>query len=65
MLNDGGWMYANSKIAAARELSRTPAAVDNPSLQDEICRSYGVFLESMTDDEFTEFEGLVRRFANG
>lgn len=59
---DSGWMYANSKLAAAMELARTPEAANDPSLQDEICRNYGIFLESMTDDEILELESLVRSY---
>lgn len=58
----GGWMYANSLIAAAMELARTPEAVNNEELQNEICRNYGIFMESMTDDEFQEFEHLIEKF---
>lgn len=63
-MNDGGWIYANSKLAAAMELARRPDAVNNPSLQDEICRNYGIFLENMTDDEFEEFENIVKDAAS-
>ncbi len=62
MFQDGGWMYVNAKIAAARELARRPETMCNPSLQDEICRSYGVFIDSMTDDEVDEFEHLIESF---
>lgn len=58
----GGWMYANSLIAAAIELAHTHEAVDNEELQNEICHKYGVFIESMTDDELQEFEHLIEKF---
>lgn len=57
---DGGWFYANSKLAAINELVRRPEAQDDPSLQNEICRKHGVFLDSMTEDEFSEFEHLLQ-----
>lgn len=52
-MNDGGWMYANAKIAAAREIAR------HPSKGDEICRKYGIIPELMTDDEIEEFEHMI------
>lgn len=58
--SDSGWLYANSKLAAAAELARRPEAQNSPSLQDKICRSYGIFLDSMTDDEISEFENLIK-----
>lgn len=61
---DGGWMYANSKLAAAMELARRPEAARNPDLQDEICRHYGIFLDSMTDDEIAELSALVQSYIN-
>lgn len=61
-MKDGGWMYANSKLAAAMELARTPQAANNPVLQDEICRHYGIFLDNMTDDEIDELSALVQSY---
>lgn len=58
----GGWIYANSLVAAAIELAHTPEAVNNGELQNEICRKYGVFIDNMTDDEFQEFEHLIEKF---
>lgn len=54
-----GSAYANAKLAAARELARRPETRDDSSLQNEICRKHGVFLDSMTDDEISEFEGMI------
>lgn len=57
------WFYIHSKIAAAQELANRPEAQDDESLQYEICRKHGVFLDCMTDDEFSEFERLVQEYA--
>lgn len=64
MFMSGGCMYANSKLATARELAKRPEAADNPSLQYEICQKNGVFLEDMTEDEIAEFERMIQEFVN-
>lgn len=61
-MTNGNWVYANSMLAAAIELARTPEAATNLALQDKICRKYGVFTDMMTDDEIHEFENLIRSF---
>ena len=56
------WIRGNAWVAAAIELVRTPSAANNSALQDKICRSYGVFLDKMTDDEILEFESFIKSF---
>ncbi len=62
MFKDGGWMYAAAKLAAAKELANRPDAQYNSTLQNEICREYGIFLDNMTDDEISEFEHLIQSY---
>ena len=61
-MDDGSWTYANSLIAAAREVARTPFTIYDPIRMDQICRNYGLFLDQMTDDEYEEFELLVEEY---
>lgn len=51
--------FTLSMLAAANDLRNRPEAQNNPSLQDEICRSYGIILEALTDDEISELERLI------
>lgn len=64
-MNSPGINYALSKLAAARELARNPKSNNNYSLQDSICRKYGIFLDSMTRDELEEFCRIVEEFMGG
>lgn len=65
MFNDGGWFLANAKLAAAMELARIPEARGNSTLQDEVCRSFGIPFSSMTNDEIAEFQRLIHSYAKG
>lgn len=62
MFKNSEWIYAAAKLAAAEELAHRPDAQNNPTLQNEICRTYGIFLDSMTDDEIYEFEQLIQSY---
>lgn len=55
--------YFFSLDAAAKELAHTPAAQDDPNLQDAICRKYGVFLDCITDDEIAYLKSLIENYA--
>ena len=61
-MNSPGLNYALSKLAAAKELARNPRSNNNYSLQDDICRKHGIFLDSMTQDEKEEFCRIVEEF---
>ena len=63
-MNNGSWMYANSLIAAAREVAKAQYGTELTYQQEiEICRDYGVFLEQMNDKEYDEFERLVMEYS--
>lgn len=64
-MNSAGLNYSLSKLAAARELARNPKSNNNYSLQDSICRKYGIFLDTMTQDEKDEFCRIVEEFMGG
>lgn len=57
--------YALSFELAARELARHPETNNDFPSQYEICRKYGVFLDSLTNDEKKHLESLVEDFLNG
>lgn len=54
--------YGISLIAAAQELASKPETMNMPSLQNAICRKYGIFLDSMTEDEIKEFERIINEY---
>ena len=56
--------YTGSFELAARELARTPLASESYEPQDLICRKYGVFLDSLTDDEINMLSRMVEEYAN-
>ena len=64
-MNSPGINYALSKLAAARELAQNPRSNNNYSLQNNICRKHGIFLDSMTQDEKEEFCRIVEEFMGG
>ena len=43
--------YVVSLDRAAREIANTPAAAYCYSIQEDICRKYGIFLNDITEDE--------------
>lgn len=56
--------YTGSFELAARELARTRAADNNPILQAQICKKYGIFLDNITDDEVTILCKMVEEYAS-
>lgn len=60
---DGGWCYANSLIAAAREVADKINQYGSINAT-EICYDYGIFIDQMTDAEREEFRGLVESYVH-
>lgn len=56
--------YTNSFNLAAMELARHPESQYDEDLQEAICRRYGIFLDSITDDEAEHLSRLVEEYAN-
>lgn len=63
-MSDSFNCYALSFELAARELANRPEAQDNESLQNEICRKYGIALDTLTDSEISELEYQIATFSN-
>lgn len=61
-MNDRGWIHANSLIAAAMELARTPETMYDHETQEIVCREHGIFMEYMTNDELEMFNRLIDSF---
>ena len=55
--------YFFSIDAAAKELAETPQAQYSETLQIEICRKHGVFLECITNSEAIILSRLVEDYA--
>lgn len=66
-MNDGGWMYANSLMAAAREVSRYFYNYGSISCEQiaSICHKFAVYPERMSLIEQLEFNRLVSSFDMG
>lgn len=57
--------YTGSFELAARELVNRPEAQGNEELQDSICRKYGIFLDSITDEEAAILCSMIKNYSKG
>lgn len=57
--------YTGSFELVARELANRPETQDNEKLQDTICRKYGIFLDSITDEEAAMLCSMVENYSKG
>lgn len=60
----GGFInFRKSFDAAAYAIANTPGALRNLPVWHRICHQYGVDIDSMTDDEWEEFQRTVYMYA--
>jgi hypothetical protein len=52
--------YVQSMMAAAQELAQKQP--ESAEAQNRICKSWGIDMDQMTDNEFKYFSSLVRDF---
>lgn len=55
--------YVGAFELAARALAKYPEAQYDATLQDAICRRYGIFLDNITDDEAEMLSRMVEEYA--
>lgn len=60
---DGDWMKTSNLIAAALEIVELQHSGITVGylLKEKICREHGIFLETMTKDEISKFDNLIKR----
>ena len=56
--------YVVSLDRAAREIANTPAAAYCYSIQEDICRKYGIFLNNITEDEKKYLQMQVNEYVH-
>lgn len=54
-----------SFLAAAQELAQVPLSAYTVEVQTSICRKHGIFLDSLTDDEFEMFNNIAKEYRGG
>ncbi len=62
MKYNGGWCYANSLLAAVREIADKIG--DGDIEITDVCHSYGIFIEQMSESEREEFFRMVESYVN-